>query len=329
METVDRALYWSGLVVWGPHMLIFFFAVGIYFTIRLRGIQIKNFFDSLNALRRSTHYSDTEKGDISPFQAFTTSLSGTIGNANIAGVATAIALGGPGAIFWMWLSGILGMVTKFVEVVLGVKYRKTCPDGSMIGGPMYYISEGLKWKRMAALFALGGGIKIALSTPMTQSNSISVAFKYQFGLPMPLTSFIIAFAVWLVIIGGIKSIGKVSEIIAPFMSILYLLSGTIIIMIFYKSLPGIIVTIVKDAFTGRSAAGGFAGASFFAAVRYGIARGIYSNEAGVGSAPIAHAAAKNRQPGKAGTDCYDGRFYRYSYREHNHGICDFMYWRMA
>jgi len=300
MEIIDTVVYWSGLVTWGPHMLIFFFAAGIYFTIRLRGIQIKNFIDSLKAIGEGKRYKGTEKGDITPFQAFATSLSGTVGTANIAGVATAVALGGPGAIFWMWLSGFLGMVTKFTEVVLGVKYRRKSPDGSMIGGPMYYISEGLLWKRTAALFALGAGIKTAFSTPMIQSNSISVAFKYQFGIPMPVSSLIIAFTVWLVIIGGIKTIGRVSEILAPFMSLLYILGGAIILVMFYASIPAVIVSIVRDAFTGRAAAGGFAGASFFAAIRYGVARGIYSNEAGVGVAPIAHAAAKTGSPVRQG-----------------------------
>ena len=300
METIDRILSISGTIIWGPHMLLLFFATGIYFSIKLRGIQIKKFIHSLSAAKSGIKKRNEEKGDITPFQALTTSLSGTVGNANIAGVATAVALGGPGAIFWMWISGFLGMTTKFVEVVLGLKYRKTNPDGSIIGGPMYYIQEGLGWRWLAMIFALGMGIKTLISTSMVQSNSISVAFKSQFGIPMHISGLIMAVGTFLVIIGGIKTIGKVSEILAPFMALFYLIGGFITLIIYYKFLPGIIFSIIKGAFTGSAAAGGFIGATFFSSIRYGVARGIYSNEAGTGSSPIAHAAAKTNEPVRQG-----------------------------
>ncbi|NVM03535.1 MAG: sodium:alanine symporter family protein [Candidatus Helarchaeota archaeon] len=300
MEIIDKILYTSGMIIWGPHMLLLFFATGIYFSVKLRGIQIKKFIHSWRAVKCGIRERNKEKGDITQFQALTTSLSGTIGNGNIAGVATAVALGGPGAIFWMWISGFLGMTTKFVEVVLGLKYRKTNPDGSIIGGPMYYIQEGLGWKWLAIVFTLGMGIKTAISTSMVQSNSISVAFKSQFGIPMPISGFVMAVGTLIVIIGGIKTIGKVTEILAPFMALLYLIGGFVTLIIYNKFLPSILLAIIKNAFTGRAAAGGFIGATFFSAIRYGVARGIYSNEAGTGSSPIAHAAAKTNEPVRQG-----------------------------
>jgi len=288
-------------------MLLLLVGTGAYLTFRLGGIQIRRFPYAARFIWRGVRHADEserKQGDISPFQALTTSLAAAIGNGNIAGIATAIALGGPGAVFWMWVSAAVGMATKFSEVVLGVHFRKTNPDGSILGGPMVYLAEAFPWKRLgkvlSGFFAFAMGMKCLFSTSMVQSNSISLAFETHFGVPMWITGILLAAVTWVVIIGGIRSIGRFTEFLAPFMSLVYIAGGVIVIVLFFRELPSVFGRIFSEAFTGSAAAGGFAGSSVMHALRFGVARGSYSNEAGIGSAAVAHAAARTNQPVRQG-----------------------------
>jgi AGCS family alanine or glycine:cation symporter len=307
IELFDNIVITTGRVVWGPHLLLLLVGTGIYFTYRLRGIQFRMFVYAVKnvilGIQKKDRFRDKE-GDISPLQSLMTGLAAVVGNGNIVGVATALALGGPGAIFWMWVAALFGMATKFCEAVLGVHYRQINPDGSILGGPMLYLKDSIKWggigKILAGFFALSLGLRALLSTSMVQSNSISIALNTQIGMEKWMSGLLLAFLVWIVIIGGIKSIGRFAEILAPLMSIVYISSGIAIMILFWREIPGIIYVIVSEAFTGTAATGGFAGSSIMMAVRFGVARGSYSNEAGSGSAAIAHSAAKTDQPVRQG-----------------------------
>jgi len=299
----DQIVYITGKIVWGPHMLVLMAGIGLYFTLRLKFIQFVDFKKSLQFIWggfRRTDKSEKKEGDISPFQAMMTSLGGAVGNGNIAGVATAITLGGPGAVFWMWIAAVLGMATKFSEVVLGVHFRKKEEDGSYSGGPMYFIREGLNWKVLAYIFAFAMGVKTLISTAFIQGNSMTLVVKSELGIPMIISGIVLAVLTWIVIIGGIKSIGRIAEFLSPFMVILYVLGGLIVILLYYKNIPSAFYQIFKSAFTGSSAAGGFAGATVLLSMRHGVAKGAYSNEAGTGSAAVVHAVAKTGEPVKQG-----------------------------
>ncbi|MFQ5824232.1 MAG: alanine/glycine:cation symporter family protein [bacterium] len=287
-------------IVWGTPTLILLFGAGLVFTIRLGFIQLRKFglaskFLFLGTKKKTKHLSGYP-GDISPFQALMVALAGAIGNGNIAGVATALTLGGPGAIFWMWLSALLGMATMYAESVLGIKYRIKLKDGSMASGPMYYIRDGLGWRWLAGIFAFFMGIKALFSTTMVQSNSISLVISKHTDLPMFAVATGLAAITWIVIVGGIPRIGQIAQGLTPFMSAIYVGSGFLILIIFMDKIPNAIGLILAHAFSPMAAAGGFAGASIQAAMRYGVARGAYSNEAGTGSAPVAHGAAKTKNP---------------------------------
>ena len=303
---LDRILNISGMIVWGPHMLVLMAGLGLYFTLRFKFIQFSNIGKSFiyiwSGFRRKDR-SERIEGEISPFQALMTSLGGAVGNGNIAGVATAITVGGPGAVLWMWLAAVLGMATKFSEVVLGVHFRKKEKDGSYSGGPMYYIKEGLKWKilkKLAYVFAFAMGMKNLISTSLVQGNSMTLVVKSELGIPMIYTGIFISIITLIVIVGGIKRIGRFCEIISPFMVILYFLGGLIVIITFYKYIPSVFTQIFKSAFTGSAAVGGFAGSTILMSMRYGVARGAYSNEAGTGSAAVVHAVAKTGDPVRQG-----------------------------
>lgn len=286
-----------GNIVWGLPTLILLIGTGLYFTIRLGTIQFKEFGHSLRLLFSRGRSPKNQEGDISPFQALMVALAGAIGNGNIGGVATAITLGGPGAIFWMWLSAILGMATMYAESVLGVKYRIKTADGFMAGGPMYYIHRGLGWKPLAIVFAFFMGLKAMFSTSLVQSNSIALVIVHQYSwLPKMVPAFLLTAITGLVIIGGIRRIGIFAERLTPIMSIIYVGGGLILLMFNYEKIPEAFALIFKYAFQPSAAAGGFAGATVQAAMRYGVARGVYSNEAGTGSAPVAHGAAKTGNP---------------------------------
>ncbi len=302
MNQINSIIQFLGTLLWGIPLLALLFGVGLLLTFRLRLMQVGEFGRALSIMfgKARRLVSSDVPGDITPFQALMTSLAGTVGNGNIAGVATAIVSGGPGALFWMWVSGFLGMATKYAEAFLGVKYRRRNEDGSIAAGPMYYLSKGAGFRHLAAAFAFFLGVRTLVSTSIVQTSSIAIAFEQEFGAPHLLTGIVLSVLTWLVIIGGIKRIGKIAEKLSPIMVLLYLSGGLYVIVRNIEVIPGVFFMVFDAAFTPMAAAGGFAGASVRMAMRYGISRGIYSNEAGTGSAPIAHGAARTRDPKSQG-----------------------------
>ena len=293
--------------VWGPAMLVLLVGTGVWLTLMLRGLQFSMLWFALKQAfkphGKKEDGSDHE-GDISHFGALMTALSATIGTGNIAGVATAVVLGGPGAVFWMWITAIFGMATKYGEGVLAVKYRVVNKKGEMSGGPMYYIERGLNMKWMALLFALFGTIASFGIGSSVQSNSVAMSIKSSFNIAPWITGVVLTVLTGIVILGGIKSIAKAASIIVPFMAIFYVLGGLVIIVLHIDMLWPAIDKILTEAFNFSAAAGGMAGA----AIRYGVARGVFSNEAGMGSAPIAAAAAKTDHPVRQGLVSMTGTF---------------------
>ena len=294
--------------IWGPIMLTFLLGVGIFLTLGLRAFTWRFTIKSFILLWQQRKV--TQEGDISPYQALMTSLSATIGTGNIAGVATAISLGGPGAIFWMWVTALFGMATKYAEAVLAVKYRERNELGQHIGGPMYYIKNGLgtKWHGLAIVFALFATLAGFGIGNMVQANSVADAVESMFKIPTWLTGFIITILTAAVILGGIGRIASVASKLVPTMAITYMLGALFVIISQIEQVPNALLLIINSAFNGSAAAGGFAGASIWAAIRFGVARGIFSNEAGLGSAPIAHAAAKTNSPVQQGMIAMLGTF---------------------
>ncbi|NIP38603.1 MAG: sodium:alanine symporter family protein [Candidatus Dadabacteria bacterium] len=282
--------------VWGPVLIIMLLGTGIYLTIILRGIQFRALIPSLLLAFTKGKRDEKSEGDISHFQALMTALSATVGVGNIAGVATAIAFGGPGALFWMWITGLVGMATKYSEAVLAVKYREQDKLGTMSGGPMYYISKGLGMKWLGSLFAIFGAIAAFGIGNMVQSNSVAHALESAFGITHWITGVVLCVATGFVIVGGIKSIAKVTSAIVPFMIILYLIGAFISLIINLEQIPHAFYLIFHHAFNPTAASGGFAGAVIQQTLRMGVARGIFSNESGLGSSPIAAAAAKTTNP---------------------------------
>lgn len=280
--------------IWGLPLIILLGGTGIYLTILLRGLQFRKLFYSIKLVFSSKH--QNAPGDISNFQALMTALAATVGVGNIAGVATAIAAGGPGALVWMWLIGWVGMATKYGEALLAVKYREKDKNGMMCGGPMYYISKGLNMPRLGFLFALFAAIAAFGIGNMVQANTIAHAVTTSFGVPTWVTALSLVLAVGLVIVGGIKSIGRATSLIVPFMVIVYVLGCVAVIISNWASIPATLGLIIGSAFEPLSAVGGFAGATVMLTLRFGFARGIFSNESGLGSAPIAAAAAKTSNP---------------------------------
>ena len=282
--------------VWGAPLIILLLGTGIYLTILLKGLQFRTLFSSLYlALIKRKEY-DAHPGDISHFQALMTALAATVGTGNIAGVASAIAIGGPGALFWMWLTGLFGMATKYSEAVLAVKYREVDALGTMSGGPMYYIEKGLKNKWLAFIFALFAACAAFGTGNIIQSNSVAEAMHATFNVPSWVTGIFLLMITYLVIMGGIKSIAKAASAIVPFMILFYIIVGTVILILFYKNIPHAFTLIFVHAFTPVAAAGGFAGAGVKMAMQMGVSRGLLSNESGLGSSPIAAAAAKTDEP---------------------------------
>jgi len=288
-------------LVWGPPMLVLIVGTGVYLTTRINFMSITKIGYVLkNTLLKMFDKSTVGEGEITPFQAVATALAATIGTGNIAGVATAIALGGPGAVFWMWLSAIFGMATKYGEVVLAIKYREKTPDGRFVGGPMYYIRNGLNLKWLAAIFALFGALAAFGIGNMTQANSVAAVLESNFGVNKWISGIIVAAATAAVVLGGLKRIVQVTEKLVPFMAAFYVLGGIIILVTNAARIPAAFGLIFSQAFTGTAAVGGFAGSTIMMAARYGVARGVFSNEAGLGSAPIAHAAATTDNPVRQG-----------------------------
>ncbi len=290
--------------VWGPPMMIILVGTGIFLTIRLGFPQFKHTSYAIKLIFKGALKKDDsakDEGEITPFQALTSTLAATVGNGNIAGVATAVAAGGPGALVWMWLTALVGMCTKMAEATLGVKYRIKDKDGAFAGGSMYFIQKGLGQAWLGWLFAFFGAICAFGIGDMVQTNSMALVTHSVFNIPPVVTGIVLTILVWIVIIGGIKRIGEVTEKLVPIMAIFYIVGALIIIISKINMLPWAFGEIFKSAFNGRAAFGGFAGATVAQAMRYGVARGIFSNEAGLGSASMAHAVAKTPHPARQGT----------------------------
>jgi len=282
-------------LIWGIPLIALLVGTGIYLTFLLKGLQFRKLYHSL-WLAFIKRKEEKSEGDISHFQALMTALAATVGTGNIAGVATAIAIGGPGALFWMWITGLFGMATKYAEAVLAVKYRIKDKNGNMSGGPMYYLAKGMNLKWLGAMFAVFAAVAAFGIGNMVQSNSVADAVKYSFNLPVEITGIILTLATGLVLLGGIKSIGKVTGILVPFMIIFYFLAALFVVLIHIDQIPSVISQVLVEAFTDTAAAGGFAGATIMMTIRSGISRGVFSNESGLGSSPIAAAAAQTAHP---------------------------------
>jgi len=301
-------------VVWGPPMLVLLVGAGIYLSLRTKFIQFRKFgLMSRETLGKIFRRGPAAEGDVTPFQAMTVAMGGTVGVGNIAGVATAIAAGGPGAIFWMLASALVGMATKYAEVVLGVHYRRRESGGPMMGGPMTYITGGLgrRWKPLAAIFCVFGALAGLGIGNMTQAQAVADGVQRllhgQGTGPVEnlaavrwITGGVLVLAVGLVTLGGIKRIAHVAMFCVPFMCTLYMLAAFVVIVIYAGRIPAVLALVVRHAFTPAAATGGFAGVGVMMAIRFGIARGVFSNEAGLGSAPMAHATAQTDHPARQG-----------------------------
>jgi AGCS family alanine or glycine:cation symporter len=282
--------------VWGLPLILLLVGTGIYLTLALNGIQIRKLGHALYLALIKRKEETDQPGDITHFQALMTALSATVGTGNIAGVATAIVIGGPGALFWMWITGLFGMATKYSEAVLAVKYREQDAAGGMCGGPMYYIRNGLGLKWLGGIFALFAAIAAFGIGNMVQSNSVAHAMESSFSVPSWITGLILMVITAVVIIGGIKSIGRVTAILVPVMVLFYFSSACIILLYHLAVIPDAFNLIFTYAFTPMAETGGFIGATIMLTIRMGVARGVFSNESGLGSSPIAAAAAQTRHP---------------------------------
>lgn len=303
MQKITDILGEISTFVWGPPLLVLLVGTGIILTFRLSFLQFSQLPYALK-LAFSKNQDRSSAGDISHFQSLMTALAATIGTGNIAGVATAVVAGGPGAVFWMWITAIVGMATKYAEAILAVKYRIVNERGEMAGGPMYYIERGLGWKWLAVLFALFGAIAAFGIGSTVQSNSVAASVQSSFGIDPWITGIVLTVVTAVVTIGGIKSIGRVSSYMVPMMAVMYVVGGLAIILLNLEKLPAAISLIITDAFTGQAMAGGAIGT----VIRYGVARGVFSNEAGMGSAPIAAAAAITDHPGRQALVSMTGTF---------------------
>ena len=311
LNGVEKVLNSIDGIVWGPPLLILLVGTGIYFTFKLKLIQVFKLPLALKYLfvKDDEEGDEEAKGDVSSFAALCTALSATIGTGNIVGVATAIAAGGPGALFWMWIAAFFGMATKYAEGVLAIKYREVDENGQMSGGPMYYIEKGLGNKFLAKMFAVFGvGVALLGIGTFGQVNSISKAALISFNIPLWCTAIIVTVLVALVTLGGIKRISNVAEKIVPSMAILYILGALLVLGFNLKEIPSAIMLIINSAFNPKAALGGTAGITVALAIQRGVGRGVFSNEAGLGSAPIAAAAAKTKSPVKQGLISMTGTF---------------------
>lgn len=297
-------------IVWGPLMLVLILGTGFVLMIGLRLMPILKLGYGFQMLWRGRKQGQKEQGDISSFNALMTSLSATIGTGNIAGVATAIFLGGPGALFWMWMTALVGMATKYAEAVLAVHFRETDANGNKVGGPMYYIKNGLssRFSWLGTTFAIFGALAGFGIGNTIQANSVADVLFSKLAVPHAVTGVVIAVLVALVLIGGIKRIAEVAGKLVPLMAVSYIFAGLAILGMHADKIPAAFELIFTYAFTPIAATGGFAGAAVWAAIRFGVARGVFSNEAGLGSAPIAHAAAMTDNPVRQGTVAMIGTF---------------------
>ncbi|MBB1487137.1 alanine/glycine:cation symporter family protein [Oceanospirillum sediminis] len=312
MESISSIIGTINGIVWGAPMLILILGVGFFMSLGLKLMPILKLGTGFSLLFKGTKAKEGEEneGEIPPYQALMTAMSATVGTGNIAGVATAVFLGGPGALFWMWLTALVGMATKFSEAVLAVKYREVDEEGNHVGGPMYYIKNGLgqKWAWLGTAFAIFGAVAGFGIGNTVQSNSIAQVIETNFGIPTIATGVISMVLVGAVLIGGIKRIGSVAGALVPLMAVAYILAGLVVLSINADQIAPAFALIFESAFTGHAAEGGFAGAAVWAAIRFGVARGVFSNEAGLGSAPIAHAAAQTKDPVRQGLIAMLGTF---------------------
>ena len=290
-------------VVWGPVMLTLLIGAGLFLSIKTGFLQFSKFGymmkkTILSLFSKNQHEKDSS--GVSPFQAVATAMAGTIGTGSIAGLATAIVSGGPGAVFWMWVSALLGMITKYSEILLSLNYREKNEDGKWVGGPMYYIKNGLKLKWLATLFAVFAMFACLGTGNATQSNSIAVALESTVGISPWITGIALTIIAGAVILGGMKRIASVNEKLVPFMAVFYVICSVLALVINIEKVPMAFALIFKEAFNFRAAAGGTAGYGIMLAMHYGFSRGVFSNEAGLGSAPIAHAASSTKSPVQQG-----------------------------
>lgn len=289
-------------IIWGIPMLVLMLGTGVYLTFKTRAVIFTRFgtvmANTLKTVFRKPK--EIEAGTITPFQAVCTALAGTVGTGNIVGVAVAISVGGPGAIFWMWTSAVLGMVTKYAETTLALAYREKNAKGEYVGGPMYYISKGLGFPKLAYLFCLLTAFSSIGGGNIVQANAVAGSLKDAVSIPALASGLLLAFFVALVVVGGIKRIASVAEKLVPIMALIYTGAAIFILIVQRSQIPSALATIFTDAFTGTAAIGGFTGASLMYAARIGVARGVFTNEAGLGSAPIAHSTANTDHPARQG-----------------------------
>lgn len=281
-------------------MMIMLFGTGLYLNLRLKALPMRKLAYAFRMLLRKPGEGD--EGDIAPFKALMTSMSATVGTGNIAGVATAIGIGGPGALFWMWITALIGLATKYSETVLAVNFREQKEDGRTVGGPMYFIRNGLgkKWYWLATAYAVFAGLAGFGLGNTVQSNSMAQALNSTFNVPVAVTAVVLLILISLVLLGGIKRISTVASALVPTMAIAYFVSAIIVFVVNIDAVPAAFSLVVESAFTGTAATGGFAGAAVWVAIQMGVARGIFSNEAGLGSGSIAHAAAQTNSPVRQG-----------------------------
>ncbi len=307
MEKLYEALNWvDGNILWGIPMIVLILVSGIFLSLRSKFFQIRKFGACMKHTvggtvkqMKAKEKKEKDPNAITPFEAFATAVSGTVGTGNIVGVTTAILSGGPGAVFWMWVSAFFGMFTKFAEITLGVFFRKKDQKGEYLGGPMQYIENGLKQKWLAVLFAIFT-ILAAIGMGSVQADTIQSTWQSAFSIPTWVTALIIVAVTALVVIGGIKRIGKVTSYLVPVMIVFFLIMAVILVIVNITAVPAALGSIFASAFTAKSALGGFLGYGIAQAMRYGFARGIFSNEAGLGSASIAHSTADTREPVEQG-----------------------------
>lgn len=288
--------------------MILLVGTGLWLTFSLRALQFSHLIHAFTLIVRKTPDRKAQ-GDISNFEALMVALSATVGTGNIAGVATAIYIGGPGALFWMWMTGLVGMATKYAEAVLAVKYRVQNENGTFSGGPMYYISRGLGWKWLATLFAFFAAIATFGIGSMVQSNSVADALNHSFSIAPGITGIVLMGLTAAVIIGGVRSIGRVTALLVPVMIALYVLGALAVILMHITEIPGVLAMVVSSAFQPVAATGGFAGATVMMAIRLGVARGLFSNESGLGSAPLVAASAISKNPARQALVSMSGTFW--------------------
>lgn len=304
MENFSALVNTVDSFMWGPWLLVLLVGTGIFLTLRLGGIQFTHLGYALKLAFSPNQQDHKSEGDISHFAALMTALAATIGTGNIVGVATAFVLGGPGAVFWMWITALFGMATKYGEAVLSIKFRITDAKGEMAGGPMFYIERGLGWKWMAVLFAFFGSVAAFGIGNLVQANSVAGNMSATFGISPVITGIVLAVFTAIVILGGVQSIGRWSSIIVPFMAVFYILGGLFIVFTNLDLLGPAFAVIFTSAFSAKAGFGALLGTT----IRYGVARGLFSNEAGMGSAPIAAAAAKTDHPCRQGLVSMTGTF---------------------